>query len=87
MDNHDDRVFYLAIGTIYLLAIGCGPIEKVVMGFLTYYLPQLPHHAPGVSVARSLVLLAHSSHDLWTQLGESVTASWQRRVQQSPRAG
>ena len=29
---------------------------------------KLPHHTPGVSVARSLALLALSSHDLWTQI-------------------
>ena len=28
---------------------------------------KLPHHAPGVSEARSLALLARSSLDLWTQ--------------------
>ena len=48
---------------------------------------KLPHHAPGVSVARSLALLAHSSHDLWTQLGERYTASWLTIAQQLLRAG
>ena len=50
---------------------------------------KFPHHAPGVSVARSLALLALSKLNLWTQFGERCTANWQTQAQQLPllRAG
>ena len=52
------------------------------MGFLTCYLPQLPHHAPGVSVARSLALLCPFEsrpvdpvrRECYRQLAETSTA-------------
>ena len=55
---------------------------------LTYCLPQLPHHAPGVSEARSLALLAPSKLDLWTLWEERYLGSWQRLLALLPlRAG
>ena len=59
---------------------------KSQIGF-SCLMSKLPHHAPGVSVARSLALLALSKPDLWSQLGERSTASWQTPAQQSLRAG
>ena len=60
---------------------------KCEIGF-SCLMSKLPHHAPGVSVARSLALLAHLSHDQWTQLGERFFANWLRPAQQlPPRAG
>ena len=55
--------------------------SQMVIVCLIYYLPQLPHLAPGVLEARSLASLAHSKLDLWTQSGERYSANW-RRIQE-----
>ena len=51
-------IYLLSYSYFYVLSYRPVGVNQMVIVFLTYYLPQYQHHAPGVLVTRSLALLA-----------------------------